>query len=345
MSVIWNLPKVSVRSLDKVEEHRPTALITSPEAWLPLGSVLRLPLVVQAEPSNITPAFLIQMAQQIPKQVEVIYCVGTGVPLTAAKVIASAKKLPLIVVPDALDSDELVEAHITLPAEGLLNQIDTGPATELIIDWDVIQGAPKHKRGAAIVDILAITTALLDWRYATRMSKNPPNQKFVPWAGFVAAQLGSQAVKSARDIGEGSLEGLRTLLDLVMVSVQLASQLGHDRHQEGTEHYFAFSMENQGVRALHSELVGAGILFASALHEQDPTSLREALTYAGINVDKLRISDIRLAINDLPAFSVTNGLPFARSHDLDPLSQAVNQALELAGILIPSPRLLIRHSN
>lgn len=333
MSLIWPLPKVSFKSLREIQEDRPVALITSEEEWARLGDALDLPLVVQAEPSEANYSYLRRLADSMPRQARVVYAVGSGLAVTTAKLVAHQNNLPLVIVPDSLESDALVEAHVVVPSEGLLNRIETGPAQEVIIDWDVIQSAPLEERAAAIVDVLAIVTALLDWRYAARQGKNRPDQRFSAWGAGVAASLASQAIKSAKAIGSGEVEALRTLLDLVMMSVQLAGQLGHDRHQEGTEHYFAFSMENQGVTATHAELVGAGILFTSALHGQNPGSLRDALLNAGINVDRLQASDIRLAINDLPAFVAANDLPFSQAHDLDPLSEEVAQTLEKAGIL------------
>ncbi|MCI0708824.1 MAG: iron-containing alcohol dehydrogenase, partial [Chloroflexi bacterium] len=332
-SVIWSLPKVTFTSIADIEEKRPVALITNPETWAQLGDSLKLPLVVQAEPESTDQSYLKSLAANLPGQVKVVYAVGTGDCVTSAKVVARENGLPLIIVPDALDSDEIFESHVVLPSEGLLNRITTGSPEQIFIDWDVIQNAPLEKRAAAIVDVLAIITALLDWRHAGRENRNTSEQKFLPWVAFAAGQLATQAVKSSEAIGNGDPEALRTLLNLVMMSVQLAQQLGHDRHEEGTEHYFAFSMENQGVKASHAELVGAGILFATALHGNDPSSLRDALMNAGINIDGLRASDIRLAINDLPNFVVVNDLPYALAHDLDPMSTRVSDALDKAGIL------------
>lgn len=333
MSLIWNLPKVRFTSLTDIEETRPVAVITETDVWKKVGDSLDLPIVVQAEPEENNLAQFNLMAGNVPSTVQTIYAVGTGIPVTAGKMVAQANNLPLVIVPDALESDALFEAHVFLPKDGKLNRIETGPAEWVVLDWDYIQEAPQAHRSAAIVDVLAIVTALLDWRYAARLGKNPPEQKFSAWGASVAASLASQAIKSASAIGEGTPEGLRTLLDLLMMSVQLAGQLGHDRHQEGTEHYFAFSLENQGVTAAHAETVGAGILFASALHGQDPASLRDALGNVGIHVDNLQARDIKRAIGDLADFCEANELPFGRSHNLDPFSDAVGEALETAGIL------------
>lgn len=332
MSTIWHLPKVTFTSLSSIQETRPVALLTSEAAWNSVGHLLNLPLVVQAEPSHTDSELMTFLAENLPSQAEVVYVVGTGAPITAGKIVASANKLPLVFVPTAIDTDMIFEAHATLSAEGLLTIKETGPANEVFIDWEVLQAAPVHERAVAIVDLIAIVTAILDWRYAAQQNKNPENQKFSVWASGIAANLAAQAIKSARAIGDGDIESMRLLIDMLMVSVQLASQLGHDRLQEGTEHYLAFSLENQKVAVNHAEAVGTGILWAAALHGQDPAPLREALEAAGVRLNQIRAADIQLAINDLPTFCVANNLPFSRAHDLDPFADYVKQALEKAGL-------------
>lgn len=332
MSTVWPLPKITFKALNEIEENRPVALLTSDSAWERVGSSLKLPLVVQAEPVIQDRELIDYLSNNLPSQAEVIYVVGTGVPLTAGKIVAHANKLPLVLIPTAIDSDELFEAHVALFNDGLVTRLETGAPSEVIIDWDVIEAAPAHLRAAAIVDVLAIVTALLDWRYAAKENKNAPDQKFSGWGAGIAASLASQAIKIAKGVGEGDVEALRTLLDIVMMSVQLAHQLGHDRHQEGTEHYLAYALENQGAKFNHAEAVGPGMLFTSALHGQDPAALRTALQDAGIRLDQLRAGDARLAINDLPNFCAANDFPFAIAHNLDPLSEEVSEALEKAGL-------------
>lgn len=332
MPKIWPLPKVNFADLSSVEEKRPVALLTSESAWSQVGHLLNLPLVVQAEPHEEEVELADFLAKNLPSQVEAIYVVGNGAAVVAGKMVAHVNHLPLILIPTALDGDVLFESFVVFMKDGLMTRVETGAADEVIIDWDLIQAAPAHERGAAMVDVLAIVTALLDWRYAATKNRTTSEHRFSAWGASVAAGLASQAIKSAKAIGEGQLEALRTLVDLLMISVQLAHQLGHDRHQEGTEHYFAYSLQNQGAKFNHAEGVGAGILFASALHGQDPSALRDALTNAEIRLDQLREADIQLAINGLPNFVAMNNLPFGYAHDLDPLSDQVREALEKAGL-------------
>lgn len=334
MSTIWPLPKITFSALNQVEEKRPVALITNDAAWSQVGHLLDLPVVVQAEPVDTSDDLLDYLAHNLPSQAEVVYAVGNGVPVAVGKVVAHANQKPLVVVPLAFESDTLFESFAETLNNGLVKRIDTGAASEVVVDWDVIQAAPMHERGAGIVDILAIVTALLDWRYAAKHNRTADARKFSAWGAGVAAGLASQAIKSAKDIGTGDVEGLRTLIDLMMVSVQLSHQLGHDRHEEGTEHYFAMSLKNQGSTVEHAEAVGPGILLAYALHGQDPSPLRDALLNAGVRLDQVRTADAQLALNDLPNFCTVNDLPFGIAHEIDPLSDKTKAALVRAGLAV-----------
>lgn len=334
MSKIWPLPKVSFSKLSDVEEKRPVAVLTSEAVWQQLGSSLKLPIVVQAEPATEDLELIAYLTDNLPSQVKAIYAVGSGAPVTVGKMVAAAHQLPLIIVPHALDSDALFESHVLLMKDGLITRQIPGSPTEVIIDWEVIEAAPKAIRGAAIADVLAVVTALLDWRYAVKHDRVGPHEKFLPWAAGIAAALASQAIKSAKAVGDGEVEALHTLLDLLMMSVQLAHQIGHDRHQEGFEHYFAYSLQNQGVQVTHAEAVGPGIILASILHNQAPNALQEALTNAGIQLDQLRPADVQLAINDLPTFCAVNELPFSIAHELDPYSDTVMRALHQLGLKV-----------
>ncbi len=85
------------------------------------------------------------------------------------------------------------------------------------------------------------------------------------------------------------------------------------------------------MHVTHAEALGPGILFTSALHNQDPAALREALLKAGIRLDQLRPADVVLAVQDLPHFARANDLPYALAHELDYTSERVQKALTVAG--------------
>jgi len=119
------------------------------------------------------------------------------------------------------------------------------PAAEVVIDWDVLRAAPDHARAAAIVDLVSIVTGLLDWRFAAQKGKNPRDQRFAPWAASIAAGLAGQTIKHAPALRQGRQDALETLLNLLLMTVQLGNQLGHRRASQGGEHYLARVLATQ----------------------------------------------------------------------------------------------------
>lgn len=336
---VWPLPRIRFQELSAIDERRPVALLTTEHTWAVLGSQIALPVAIQAEPARPSLELFEYLAAHLPSQVEAIYVVGQGTPLEAGKVVAARNDKPLIVIPTTLESD----AFLKPTAEAYREEgdtrapvtLETGPATEVLLDWDVIRSAPDALRGTAIVDLISIITGLLDWRYAAQRGQNLPGQRFAPWAASVAAGLATHAVKIAPAVGEGKPAALRTLLDLLMQITQLGNQLGHTRAQEGSEHILARALAAQDTRTLaHAEIVGPCILLVSALHGQDPTSLREALEAAGVKLDRLRATDVQSVIEELPEYLGANDLPYSILNDLDPLAEETAQALEAAGLAI-----------
>ncbi len=336
---IWPLPKITFRELSAVQETRRVALLTSEETWAALSASLSLPLVIQAEPSRYDRDLFEYLAQHLPSTVEVIYAVGSGAPVEAAKVVAGHNHLPLVIIPPALDSVAMLTPYAVadepVGERKRRTRLETGPAAEVILDWDVIADALPAQRGAGIADMLAIVTGLLDWRYAAQRGKNPRAERFQPWAAGVTTDLAKQAIKSAPAIGQGDREALQTLLSLMMVAVQLNNLLGHGRAQQGSEHHLAdlLAVTSNGSTP-SAERLGPCILFCAALHGQDPAPLREALSAANIPLDRIRATDFRLLLDHLAEHLADHRFPYSILNDLDPTSEQVSRALEQAGLAL-----------
>ena len=332
---IWPLPKIDFRSLTSIKETRPTALLTSGPAWDAAGSLLDLPLVVQAEPHKADHEFLKDLAANIPPQVEVIYGVGGGLASDTAKFIGRTNNLPTVVIPTALSVDGFFTALVATRVDGTVSYVETGPVDQLIVDWEVVRNAPSDIRGTGIVELLSIVTGLLDWRYAAERNRNTPETRFVPWAAGLAAGIAQQAFKIARGVGDGNVEALRNLLDLICMEVQLTNQLGHNRPQEGSEQFFAYAIEPRtasGRGVPYADLVGPGILIAAALHGQDIGPIRDTISSAGVRLGQLRPDDIVDTIKRLPQYVVDHDLPYSILNDLDPTSERVQDLIQTTGL-------------
>lgn len=337
--VIWPLPRITFQELSLVEETRPVALLTSAEAWPVVSDHLALPVLIQAEPSRYDRELFEYLAENLPSTVEVVYAVGGGAPLEAAKVIAARNDVPLVVVPLALDGTSML-APYAIATEPVADRqrrvrLSAAPAAEVIVDWDVILSGPESLRGAGIAEMLGIVTGLLDWRYAAQRGKNPRAERFQPWAAGVTTDLAKQAIKSATAIGQGDREALQTLLSLMAVAVQMGNLLGHTRALQGSEHHLAsiLAATTSPVTPL-AELVGPCVLFCAALHGQDPAPLRDALSGAGVRLDQIRATDFSLMLGALNTHLTDHGFPYSVLNDLDPASDDVALALDAAGLAL-----------
>jgi glycerol dehydrogenase-like iron-containing ADH family enzyme len=326
---VWPLPRITFRDLNTINETRPTALITHPAVWAGVNGRFQLPILIQAEPNRDDKDFFEYLATNLPSQAQVIYAVGEGLTLDAAKLVASRNHKPLIIIPTAMSSDAPFTWTASVRESNHMTDVVTGPAEEVVIDLNVLQAAPPAQRAAGIVDVLSIVTALRDWTYADQKGQTTPETRMVQWATGIGASLAAQAIKSAAAMGKGDSDALHTLVDLLCMTVKLDSQLGHRRVSQGLEHVFGAAVKADSSVS-HAERVGPGILLASALYNKDCMSMRAAMEAAGVRLNQLKHEDIRGAFNTLPDFARQVNAPYSMINDLqsnsDELIQAQNKS-------------------
>lgn len=335
MMTVWPLPRIDIRDISSIQEERPTALLTGRKAWDAVGSMFNLPLVVQAEPHNAEREFMESMVEGLPPQVEVVYGVGGGLACDVAKYIGKKRNLPVVLVPTALSVDGFFTSLVAVRENDTVHYETTGPADQVIIDWEVVRSAPAHIRGTGIVEILSIVTGLLDWRYAAERNRTTAEERFLPWAAGLAAGIAQQAFKIAKGVGEGNVEALDELLDLMCIEVQLTNQIGHNRPQEGSEQYFAYAIEpriSRGRGIPYADMVGPGILISAALHGQDVTPIRQTIASAGVRLGQLPPDAILETVRTLPAYVKRHNLPYSILHDLDLQSDRVKNLIKTTGL-------------
>ncbi len=329
---VWPLPRLSFRELSSIQESRPAALITQASEWANIGKLFQLPLLIQAEPNRDENDFFEYLASNLPAQVQVIYAVGDGYVIDAAKIVANRNKKPLVIIPPALSSDDPFTPTANAHNNGKAQIIETGPAEEVVIDLNQIKNAPAEQRAAGIVDVLSIVTGLLDWAYAAQKNKLTSGTKLSSWAVGLAAALASQALKGAPAIGKGDPDALHTLVDLICLTVQLDNQLGHRRASQGVEHIFADAIKAD-PSVSHAERLAPGILIASALHNKDTASMRAAMQAAGVRVDRIPHADIRATVNSLPDYARSSQAPYTILNDLSSNGDELAQALTKSTLL------------
>jgi len=317
MRRIWNLPKVDLISLSEVEEKRQVALVYSGPAWRAVEDKLHLPVVWKTEVFEATIENWDRLMEGL--RGEVVYSAGGGLTADTAKYISAKAGLPLVVIPTALSVDAFITPASGIRRRGCVYYIETKPPETLLLDLDIIAAGPATIRAAGITDVMAIATGSWDWRFAHERGKNPPGMEFIPWVYDHAQRILNAVLECAEAAGRGDHEGLKTLYDCLAMEVQLCNQIGHARPEEGTEHYFAYCVENvMGHGLPHGDLVGPGIILAARWQGQAGiTRLESALEACHIPLDKIPAEVVEQTRRELPAYCVRHGLPYGIAHELN----------------------------
>jgi glycerol-1-phosphate dehydrogenase [NAD(P)+] len=321
---IWNLPLVEYFPFDELEQDGPVALITTEGAWEAVADDLdHLDIVWRTRITEATVQHFATVSSQLqsftadPSGLS-IFAIGGGLAVDAAKYAANALNLPLVCLPTALSVDAFLTWASGVRHRGCVQYIETQPPDRLIVDVDILAIAPPQIRAAGICDVLSIATGLWDWEYAAELGQNPEGMELIPWVADAAQAILDGALECAEAAGSGDADGLKQLLDCLALEVQLCNQVGHSRPEEGSEHYFAYSVENLLGKGLpHGDLVGPGILLMAEFQEQDTADLERALRACHIPLDRIPEDIVGATLVDLPAYVRKHDLPYGIAHDLE----------------------------
>lgn len=319
MNRFLNLPIVHLMPFAEVEEKRPVLLVTSMPAWNAVKDSLRgLNVVTVVEATEANTAHWDSLLATVHGEPAVIYSVGGGLTADVSKYIAVRLDLPLVVLPTALSVDAFITAASGIRRDGCVYYIETKVPERLIMDLETIAKAPASIRAAGITDVMSIATGSWDWKFAHEQGKNPPGMEFIPWVYENAQSILNGVVDCAEAAGRGDKDGLKTLYDCLAMEVQLCNQVGHSRPEEGSEHYFAYAVENEMGHGLpHGDLVGPAILLIAKLQGQDTVNLEKSLKACNVPLNNIPQDMIERTLKILPEYSRKHNLSFGIAHTLE----------------------------
>lgn len=319
MNKFPNLPTVHLMPFAEIDDKRPALLVTSAPAWDAVKDSLRgLNIVERIEVTEATTEYWDNHQSKIQnRKSEVIYSVGGGLTADAAKYFAFKLNLPLVVLPTALSVDAFITAASGIRKDGCVYYIETKVPERLILDFETIAKAPAFIRAAGITDVMSIATGAWDWKFAHEQGKNPPGMEFIPWVYDNAQSILSGVLDCSKAAGRGDKDGLKTLYDCLAMEVQLCNQVGHSRPEEGSEHYFAYAVENEIGHGLpHGDLVGPAILLIARLQGQDTTRFEKALKACNVPLNNIPQDMVERTLKLLPAYCQKHNLSFGIAHTL-----------------------------
>jgi glycerol-1-phosphate dehydrogenase [NAD(P)+] len=312
-----NLPVVCLSPFSEIDEKRPVLLVTSAPAWNAVQDRLSgLRVTARFEPVEATIAAWDSLLSSVKgSPVQVVYSVGGGLTADAAKYIATHLDLPQVVLPTALSVDAFLTATSGIRRDGCVQYIPTRVPDRLVLDLDVLASAPAWIRAAGVTDVLSIATGCWDWKFAHESGQNPAGMEFILWVYDNAQSILRGVIDCAEAAGRGDRQGLKSLYDCLAMEVQLCNQIGHARPEEGSEHYFAYCVEQfTGPGWPHGHLVGPGILHMAERQGQDIRPYEAALKACHIPLDRIPPDALLRTISQLPGYCRKHAFPFGIAH-------------------------------
>ena len=196
---------------------------------------------------------------------------GGGTACDTAKFLAWKFKeefdfnLNLVLIPSIISVDAFLCSSIAVRVDNKVNYIGESNLKEIIVDYDLIQIAPKFLNRAGVSDTISITSALGDWKLERDEINGRFDQAIFKKAGKIATDL-MDARFEIRDVTE---KGIKALVDGFYNEVVLCEEWGNARPEEGSEHFLAYCLESiTGDHYIHGNLIGMNILISLFLQKE-----------------------------------------------------------------------------
>ncbi|OOM13757.1 glycerol-1-phosphate dehydrogenase [Clostridium saccharobutylicum] len=240
-------------------------------------------------------------AFEISNDVEALIGVGGGKAIDAVKYMSFLKKLPFISIPTSTSNDGFSSPGASLLVSGRRMSLPAKTPHGIIIDIDVIKGAPEKFIFSGVGDLISNITALHDWNFEEEHGKTIIDD----FAKMISKKSVNSFVRTEfKTIKEDLfLKELVDSLTLNGISMEIA---GDSSPASGSEHLISHALDKFLERPeLHGIQVGIATYIMSKVQnhrvERITKILRETGFFEYVKTLKMRKEDFKKAIDIAPS--------------------------------------------
>lgn len=223
--------------------------------------------------------------QMCMRDVEVVIGVGGGKVLDVAKYAGFVAKIPYICVPTTLSNDSLASPVSVLGTEGNARKtLKCAIPAAIVVDVNVVMGAPLSQLQSGIGDTISKYTALYDWKLDAAYRKERVDDFSYLISDMALSSLCYNEEKSLK-----SKEFIKILTQSLVLGGLAMEIAGNSRPCSGSEHLFCHSLEEnyKEIRISHGMAVALGSLVSCRLQGRDDSLLRSVLNAYGMDMDPM----------------------------------------------------------
>ncbi len=209
---------------------------------------------------------------------QVLFGVGGGTIIDAAKVSSGNQNLPFVSIPTTVSHDGIASPLASIKGSTKPYSIMAQAPLAIIADTEVISLAPWRSVISGCGDVIAKFTAVKDWKLAHLENK----EYYGEYAASLALMSTKLVMENAALIKPGSDGGLRVLLEALISCGVAMSIAGSSRPCSGSEHLFSHALDMvDSHHAMHGEQCGIGSILTSFLYGSNWQRIKSTLKQIG----------------------------------------------------------------
>lgn len=191
-------------------------------------------------------------AFEIPRDVELLIGIGGGKAIDAVKYMAFLRKLPFVSIPTSTSNDGFASSSASLILNSKRNSVPAKTPYGIIVDIDVIKGAPEKFIYSGVGDLVSNITALYDWKFEEDNKKTVVDD----FALMISKKAVNSFVRTEFETIKDDLF-LKELVDSLTMNGISMEIAGDSSPASGAEHLISHALDTfVSVPQLHGVQVG-----------------------------------------------------------------------------------------
>jgi glycerol-1-phosphate dehydrogenase [NAD(P)+] len=209
---------------------------------------------------------------------QVLFGVGGGTIIDAAKLSSVSLNIPFMSVPTTVSHDGIASPLASIKGSEKPYSIMAQAPLAIIADTDVIAQAPWRFVISGCGDVISKFTAVKDWELAHAET----GEYYGGYAASLALMSAKLVTANAELIVYRQQDGLRVLLEALISCGVAMSIAGSSRPCSGSEHLFSHALDLvNSHHAMHGEQCGVGAILTSFLHGSNWQRIKKTLKQIG----------------------------------------------------------------
>jgi glycerol-1-phosphate dehydrogenase [NAD(P)+] len=222
---------------------------------------------------------------------QVLFGVGGGTIIDAAKVSSRSQNIPFISVPTTVSHDGIASPLASIKGSDKPFSVLAQSPLAIIADIDVISKSPWRFVTSGCADVIAKFTAVKDWKLA-HLERDEYYGEYAASLALMSAKL---VIENAELIVYRKEEGLHVLLEALISCGVAMSIAGSSRPCSGSEHLFSHALDLvNSHHAMHGEQCGVGSILTAYLYRANWQRIKSTLKLIGAptTAKELGVSDV-----------------------------------------------------